>query len=215
MVSKMLTLLKPGIDEYAQSKSGPIDPLLDELMRETHEKTSMPEMLTGPLEGSFLKMMVQILQAKNVLEIGMFTGYSALSMAAGMPKDGVLTTLEIDSDVIAIAQKYFARSVHGKKIRIIQGKALDSLQKLSGPFDFVFIDADKVNYSNYYRAVLPKVRTGGLIAVDNVLWSGQVLDPKTENDFAIIAFNDLVSKDFTVDKVLITIRDGVFLIRKQ
>jgi len=211
----MLTLLKPGIEDYAHSKSGALDPLLDELWDETHKVMSLPQMLTGRLEGGFLKMIVQLINAKNVLEIGTFTGYSALAMAEGLPDNGTISTLEIDPKAIAIAQKYFSRSKFGKQIKIMAGTALDSIKQLSGPFDLIFIDADKTNYSNYYRAVLPKVRSGGVILVDNVLWAGNVLNPKTEDDHAIVEFNDLVSKDRNVDKVLVTIRDGIFLIRKK
>jgi caffeoyl-CoA O-methyltransferase len=211
----MLTLQKPGIEEYAQAKSQSTDKLLDELLQETHEKMALPQMLTGPLEGAFLCLMTKVASAKHVLEIGMFTGYSALSMAAGLPADGTLTTLEIDSDCIAIAKKYFDQSEHGKKIRVVEGAGLNSLKKLDGPFDLVFIDADKTNYKNYYEAVLPKMPSGGVILVDNVLWSGHVLDPKTDDDRAIVEFNDHVSKDDRVEKVLLTIRDGVFFIRKK
>ena len=211
----MLTLMKPGIDEYAQSKTEPTDSVLDELEKETHGTMHMPQMLTGKLEGRFLKLMVQIAQAKNVLEIGTFTGYASLSMAEALPKDGKLITLDLDPKAIAMARKYFAKSEHGRKIELKEGPALESLKALPGPFDFVFIDADKTNYLNYYEAVLPKMTSGGLILVDNVLWGGGVLDPKTEEDKAIDAFNTRVAKDDRVNRVLLTIRDGVFLIRKK
>lgn len=211
----MLTLMKPEIEEYARAKTERVDPLLEELTRETYEKMEIPQMLTGPLEGRFLKLMVQISGARRVLEIGTFTGYASLSMAEGLPEEGKLTTLEIDQKAIDMATRYFARSPHGKKIQIVKGAALESLKKLEGPFDLVFIDADKTNYSNYYKAVLPKLPSGGIILVDNVLWSGAVLRPKTESDNAIVELNDLVSRDSRVDKVLLTIRDGVYLIRKK
>ncbi len=211
----MLTLTKPGIEEYAASKTQPTDALLSELLRETYEVMEYPQMLTGPLEGSFLRLMVQVSGAKSVLEIGMFTGYSALSMAEGLPVDGKLVTLEIDPKCIEMARKYFAKSEHGKKITVKEGPALISLEKLDGPFDLVFIDADKTNYQNYYDAVLPKMKSGGVILVDNVLWSGAVLNPQTADDKAIDAFNDYVAADNRVDKVLLTIRDGVFFIRKK
>jgi caffeoyl-CoA O-methyltransferase len=213
----MLTLMKPGIDEYAESKSEPTSALLNHLVRETYSKMEIPQMLTGRLEGRFLKMMVQISGAKNVLEIGMFTGYSALSMAEGLPPGGKVTTLDIDEDCIKFAKGYFDRSEHGKKIEVVKGPALDSLKKLKGPFDLVFIDADKTNYLNYYEAVLPKLKTGGVILVDNVLWSGHVIDSNIsdKDTQAIVEFNDFVSHDERVDRVLLTIRDGVFMIRKR
>lgn len=211
----MLTLVQPGLDEYAMSKSEPMGALLEELVAETRSKMTYFQMLSGHLEGRFLKMMVLTSQAKNILEIGMFTGYSALCMAEGLPDDGKITTLEIDPAAIQIAKKYFAKSEHGKKISVVEGPALASIEKLAGPFDFVFIDADKPNYSNYYKAVLPKLKSGGIIMIDNVLWSGKVLAPKDESDFAITALNDLVAADESVDRVLLTIRDGLFFVRKQ
>ena len=213
----MLTLTKPGIDDYAESKSEPTSALLAELVRDTHDNMAYPQMLTGRHEGRFLKLMVQIAAAQSVLEIGMFTGYSALSMAEGLAKGGKVTTLEIDEKCIAFAKRYFERSEHGSKIEVIQGPALDSLAKISGPFDFVFIDADKPNYKNYYEAVLPKLKAGGVILVDNVLWSGTVLEPSKadESGQAIIEFNDFIATDDRVDRVLLTLRDGVFMLRKR
>lgn len=211
----MLTLTKPGIEEYATSKTQQTDALLQELHEATNAEMEYPQMLTGPIEGSFLRLMVQVTNAKSVLEIGMFTGYSALSMAEGLPSDGTLVTLEINPKSIEFAKKYFARSEHGKKITVKEGPALESLHALSGPFDLVFIDADKGNYKNYYEAVLPKLKSGGIILIDNVLWSGAVLDPKTEDDKAIVDLNNHVANDKRVDKVLLTIRDGVYFIRKK
>lgn len=211
----MLTLTAPEIENYAQHRSGPLSPLLDELLAETHRTMRAPQMLTGPLEGAFLKLMVMLTRAKNVLEIGTFTGYSALAMAEGLPADGHLTTLDIEDAHIEVARKYFAKSEYGKKIELIKGDALASIDKLSGPFDLVFIDADKGNYKNYYEAVLPKMPSGGVILVDNVLWSGKVLNPKDEDDHAIVQFNEHVSNDSRVDRALLTIRDGVYVIRKK
>ena len=213
----MLTLLKPGIDEYAESKSEPTSALLNHLVHETRSKMKYPSMLTGRLEGRFLKMMVQISGAKNVLEIGMFTGYSALSMAEGLPAGGTVTTLDIDEECIKFAKGFFERSEHGHKITVIAGPALNSLKKLEGPFDLVFIDADKTNYHNYYEAILPKLKSGGTILVDNVLWSGHVLDQDStdENTRAIVDFNNFIAHDERVDRVLLTIRDGVFMLRKR
>lgn len=211
----MLSLVDERIEDYAIAKSEPTDQLLKDLVQETHKRTTLPQMLTGPIEGRFLKLMVQVSAAKRVLEIGMFTGYSALSMAEGLPDDGELLTCEIDPEVIAIAQSYFARSPHGKKIKVLQGPAMESIKKVSGQIDLVFIDADKENYLNYYEAVLPLLRKGGVILVDNVLWSGKVLNPKEESDRAIAKLNDRVSTDERVDRVLLPIRDGVFFIRKK
>ena len=211
----MPALIHPGIDEYAMSKSEPMGTLLDELVVETKQRMAHFQMLSGHLEGRFLKMLVLTAQAKNILEIGTFTGYSALCMAEGLPNDGRLTTLDLNPESSAIAKKYFARSEHGKKVTLIEGPALESLEQLDGPFDFVFIDADKPNYSNYYKAVLPKVKSGGIVMIDNVLWGGKVLNPTVEADYAITALNDLVAKDESVDRVLLTIRDGLFFHSKK
>lgn len=210
-----MKLVAPEIDEYAVSKSEPTSQLLQELVEVTHRDTEWPIMLTGPLEGRFLKMMVQITGAKRVLEIGMFTGYSALSMAEGLPEDGELITCDIDPHCIGIARKFFDRSPYGRKIKIKEGPALDSIKTLNGPFDVVFIDADKPNYSNYYEAVLPLLRQGGVILVDNALFGGAVLNPNDERSEAIAKLNDFIAKDERVDRVLLPIRDGVFVVRKR
>lgn len=211
----MLTLVAEEIEEYAIAKSEDTEELLKELVAETHRRTTLPQMLTGPIEGRFLKLMVQSISAKRVLEIGMFTGYSALSMAEGLPNDGELFTCELDPEVIAIAKSYFDRSPHGKKIKVLQGEGLTSIKSLKGHFDLCFIDADKTNYVNYYEAVLPLMRTGGVILVDNVLWSGRVLKPSDADDRAIVELNERVALDERVDRVLLPIRDGIFFIRKR
>ena len=160
-------------------------------------------------------MLVRLIGARNILEIGMFTGYSTLMMAEALPAGGRLVTCEIDSKAEAIARRYFAESPHGPKITIRMGPALETVKTLSGPFDLVFIDADKVNYSNYYEACFPLVKPGGLIIGDNVLWSGRVIDPRDDNDHAIVAFNRLVQSDPRVENVCLTVRDGMMLAWKR
>jgi caffeoyl-CoA O-methyltransferase len=145
----------------------------------------------------------------------MFTGYSALMMAEALPHDGQLITCEIDEKAEAIARRYFAESQHGDKITIRMGPAFDTIKTLTGPLDLVFIDADKVNYSNYYEACLPLLKSGGLIVADNVLWSGKVLDPAEADDRAIVAFNRVVQSDPRVENVCLTVRDGMMLARKR
>jgi caffeoyl-CoA O-methyltransferase len=174
-------------------------------------------MLTGPVEGTFLRMLVQVSGAKRVLEIGTFTGYSALSMAAGLSDDAELITCELDPEHARIAQSFFDRSPQGKRIALKLGPALDSIRTLprDSKFDLVFIDADKENYLNYYEAVLPHLKTGGLIVADNTLWSGKVLDPKEQSDRAIVAFNTHVARDSRVEQVLLSVRDGIMLVRKN
>ena len=149
-----------------------------------------------------------------MLEIGTFTGASALMMAAALPAEGALITCDVDPEAIALAKSFFARSPHGDKIEIREGPALETMQTLEGPFDLVFIDADKENYLAYYEAALLLLAPDGVIAVDNVLWSGRVLDPRAERDHAIVAFNDHVQRDPRVTNVILTVRDGLMLIRR-
>ncbi|MEE9263431.1 MAG: class I SAM-dependent methyltransferase, partial [Vicinamibacteria bacterium] len=189
--------------------------LVDRLAQETQRSMKDPEMLTGRLEGGFLRLMVRAFQARRIVEIGMFTGYSALSMAEALPDDGKLITCEVNPEAEAIARRYFRESPHRDKIEIRMGPALQTLEKLEGPFDFVFIDADKENNPSYYELCLERLRPGGAMAVDNVLWSGRVLDPQDKETRAIATLNERVSKDDRVDHVLLTIRDGVMLVIKK
>ena len=185
------------------------------LVEATCEKTELPQMQVGHLEGAFLKLLVKAVGARRILEIGTFTGYSALLMAEGMPQGGTLSTCDIDKEATAIAQGFWRQSHHGKKIGLRLGPALESLKKIKGLFDLVFIDADKENYLNYWNACVPKVRQGGLLLVDNTLWSGRVLDPQDETDRAIARFNEVVRGDKRVNLVLLTIRDGLTLAVKK
>jgi caffeoyl-CoA O-methyltransferase len=159
--------------------------------------------------------LVRLSRAKHALEIGMFTGYSGLMIALGLPEDGTLITCDIDPKAEAIARRAFAKSPAGRKIEIRMGPALQTLKTLKGPLDFVFIDADKENYLGYYEAVLPLLRKGGFLVADNTLWSGKVLAPESASDKAIVAFNQAVAKDARVDKVLLTVRDGMTLAVKR
>ena len=169
----MITLVPEQIEAFAADHTSPPPPLLDELIAETQrEFGERATMLSGRIEGTLLQMLIAISGAKRVLEIGMFTGFSAQMMAAALPDDGRITTCDVDPKAIAIAKRYFARSPHGHKIEVRQGPALDTLRTLEGGFDLIFIDADKSNYIDYYDASLPLLAPGGLIAVDNVLWSG-------------------------------------------
>ncbi len=203
------------IEQYAFDHTSEEGELLRRLEEETYEKLEIPQMTTGRLEARFLKLLARLVGARRILEIGTFGGYSALSMAEALPEDGTLMTCEVDPVAIAFAQKYFAQSLHGKKITLLEGPALESIKTLTGQFDMAFIDADKENYSNYYEAIFPLIRKGGLIAVDNVLWSGRVLDPQDDSDKAIHQFNELVIKDQRVESVLLTVRDGLSCIIKN
>ena len=213
----MIPIVPRPIDDYCAAHTTQPGPLLDELAAYTHAHCKLPQMLTGAVEGTFLRMLVQATGAKRVLEIGTFTGYSALSMAAGLPADGEIITCDIDAETARIAQTFWARSPDGGKITQRLGPALETIQALPAEtrFDFVFLDADKENYLNYYEAVLPRLQPGGLLAADNALWSGRVLEPKEKSDHAMVAFNRHVARDPRVDHVLLSVRDGVMLIRKR
>jgi caffeoyl-CoA O-methyltransferase len=211
-----LTLVPDEIESYAAAHSTPLSPLLDELMATTREKMGgRALMLSGQIPGLLLQTLIASLRAKRVLEVGMFTGASALIMAEALPDEGRLVTCEVDPDAIAIAKSFFSRSPHGGKIEVREGPALDTMKALDGPFDFVFIDADKDNYINYYEAALALLAPNGVIAVDNVLWSGRVVRPENDADRAMVAFNDHVQRDDRVTNVMLTVRDGIMLIRRK
>jgi predicted O-methyltransferase YrrM len=210
----MTFILPEEIERYCVAHSAPASALADKLAEYTTQNCAAPQMLTGAWEGALLRMLVEITGARRALEIGTFTGYSALSMAEGLSPGGTLITCEIDPKNAEIARNHLDRTPHGRKVTIKLGPALDTLKSLAPPFDFVFIDADKENYGNYFEECLRLLRPGGLIAADNVLWSGRVLDPKEASDRAIAAFNDNVAKDPRVECVMLPIRDGVSLIRK-
>jgi caffeoyl-CoA O-methyltransferase len=212
----MLTLVPEEIEAYAAAHSTPPSPLLDELRRVTEQR--MPErmtMLSGQVPGLLLQTLVFALGARRVLEVGMFAGYSALMMAEALPDDGELITCDIADDAIALARSYFDRSPHGARVTIRKGPALETMRALDPEFDFVFIDADKGNYIDYYEEALRLLAPRGVIAVDNVLWSGRVLNPKQRDDAAIVAFNSHVRDDERVTKVMLTVRDGITLVRKK
>jgi len=174
-------------------------------------------MLTGHLEGAFLRAVVAMTGARRILEIGTFTGYSALAMASALPPDGKLITLDISEDHVAVARRHIEASPWRDRIEIRVAPALESLATLAGPFDLAFIDADKTNYRNYYEGVLPKLSDKGFIAIDNVLWSGRVLDDSDTSDdtSAIKELNDFIVNDSRVECVMVPIRDGVTLIRRR
>jgi len=207
--------INTAVEQFAQEYTEPETDLYARLREETYRTMKRPEMQVGLIEGRFLQMLVRLISARNILELGMFTGYSTLMMAEALPADGRLITCEIDPKAEAIARRYFGESTHGNKITIRMGRALDTIKTLSYSFDLVFIDADKVNYSNYYEVCFGMVRPGGLIIGDNVLWSGKVLDPKDDDTKAILAFNRLVQSDPRVENVCLTVRDGMMLAWKR
>jgi caffeoyl-CoA O-methyltransferase len=204
-----------AVEQFAHDHTEPETALYIRLREETQRTMDRPQMQVDVIEGRFLKTLVRLTGARTILEVGMFTGYSALMMAEGLPDGGHLITCEIDPKAEAIARRYFAESPYGDKIVVRMGPALETIKTLTGPLDLVFIDADKPNYSNYYQACLPLLKPGGLIVADNVLWSGKVLDPQDDDTHAIVAFNDLVQNDPRVENVCLTVRDGMMLARKR
>ncbi len=211
----MGAIVPDPIEEYASRHTTPLPALLEELVAATHEQMGIhARMLSGHTQGTLLQLLVSATGAKHVLEIGTFTGYSALMMAAALPDDGKLIACDVDPNALATARKFIARSEHGHKIEVRQAPALETLKSLQPPFDFVYIDADKETYIPYYEAALPLLNPHGLIAVDNVLQRGRVLDPDDEIARDVAAFNDHVRKDPRVSVVLLPFGDGVTLIRR-
>jgi caffeoyl-CoA O-methyltransferase len=209
-------LIPEAISDYALRHTTPLPPLLEELLATTREQLGRRVVWANtPAEATFLHMLVRSLGARRVLEVGTFTGFSALMMAAALPADGELVTCEIDPEYLAIARSFFARSPDGHKIIVREGAALETLKTLTGPFDLMFIDADKENYIHYFEAALPLLAPNGIMVVDNVLWRGRVLHPETAEDHAIVAFAAHVQRDPRVTNVLLTTGDGVMLIQHR
>jgi caffeoyl-CoA O-methyltransferase len=213
----VIALVPDEIDEYAAAHTTPPPEALQELAAETRETLQSPQMLTGTVEGRFLELLVYGCGAKRVLELGTYSGYSSLSMAAGLPEGGHIDTCEFEEKHAEVARRHIAQSPYADRITVHLGPALETIEKLEGEFDFVFIDADKVNYVNYYEALLPRLADGGLMALDNTLWSGRVLDDSddSEGTQAIKAINEHIASDDRVTSVMLTVRDGVTLVRRN
>ncbi len=208
----MLTLVPEAIEAYALAHTTRTrEELFQRLAAQTRAASDMPQMQVGAIEGRLLALLVRLSGARRALEIGTFTGCSALHIADALPAGGRLVTLDVDPATGAIAQAAFDEAGLSDRIERRLGPAAELIPTLEGPFDFVFIDADKVNYPLYWELVVPKVRPGGLIVADNVLWSGKVVDPKEPSDHALVAFNARVRSDPRVDQVMLTVRDGVTL----
>ena len=206
------------IEEYAEAHTTPHSELLAELTDETMRNLSSPQMLAGTIEGRFLELLVYALGAKRVLELGTFSGYSALSMAAGLSEGGHIHTCEANEEHAEVARRYISQSPYADRITVHTGPALETIEKLEGEWDFVFIDADKRNYSNYFEFLLPRMAARGLMAFDNTLWSGAVLEDdenESDNTRAIKELNDRLAGDPRVTAVLLTVRDGVTLVKRN
>lgn len=210
-----------ALERYLRTHSSPEPELLAELDRETHRRTVQPRMLSGHLQGRLLELLVRMIHPRAVLEIGTFTGYSALALAAGLDDDATLDTIETDDELQDLAQSFFDRSEHGHKIRLHIGSALELAPRLGRRFDLVFIDGDKREYPAYYRMLMgddggkPLVGSGAVLLADNILWSGKVIGPVARNDRhtqALLEFNRTVADDPRVENVILPLRDGLSVI---
>ena len=206
------------LEKYIQDNSSPEDALLHELDRQTHLQVINPRMISGHIQGKLLELLVKMFRPKNILEIGTFTGYSALCMAAGLEEDGIIDTCEVDDELEPIAQSFFARSAHYHKIHHHIGSALEIAPKLGKQFDLVFIDGDKREYPAYNNMLMDKglVHSGSILLADNILWYGKVVQPVAHNDLhtqALIEFNRMVVEDDRVESVILPLRDGINIIR--
>ncbi|RAJ95482.1 putative O-methyltransferase YrrM [Larkinella arboricola] len=221
-----MDFLPPDISAYADAHTSPESELLRQLNRNTYARVLYPRMLSGHMQGRLLSMYARMLRPRRILEIGTFTGYSALCLAEGLADDGVLITIEKDDELESFARSYWNQSPVGHLIDLRIGHAVELVPTLDGPFDLVFIDADKENYSLYYDLVFDKVRTGGIILADNVLWSGKVVKPvgngrtaahrRADKDTQhVLDFNRKVNEDPRVEQVLLPVRDGLMMIYKK
>lgn len=212
-----MDFLPEAINQYVEDNSEKEPPLLKELHHETWEKVLNPRMLSGHFQGRVLSMLSHMIQPKNILEIGTYTGYSALCLAEGLQKGGSIHTIDINEELTALVKKYIAKANLSEVIYHYIGNALDIIPTLDQKFDIVFIDADKTNYATYYNLVFDKVNSGGYIIADNVLWSGKVIDPSTtmdEDTIALVEYARKVMNDKRVQPLLLPVRDGLMIARK-
>jgi predicted O-methyltransferase YrrM len=205
----------PDFEAYAEKHTQPESDLLHRLYRETNLKTMYPRMLSGQLQGQFLKMLSSIMQPQLILEIGTFTGYSTINLALGLPKNGIIHTIDSNPESVEIGRKYFAEAGVEKKITTHIGNALEIIPQIDAKFDLVFIDADKENYLNYYKMLLDRINPGGVVLADNAFWDGKAFDEhaRDKETLGIKAFNDFVQRDDRVENMLIPIRDGLMMLK--
>ena len=209
-------LVSPEIEKYIDTHTSAESVVLAELNRKTHADVLMPQMLSGKVQGQFLKFISQMLQPRRILEIGTYTGYAAICLAEGLTENGKLFTIDINEELTELVNTYIDKAGLRNKIIPIVGDAREEIAKLNETFDLVFIDADKQNYSLYYDLVFDKVRSGGFILADNVLWSGRIIDENKDKDTQKLAeFNTKVQQDSRVDNVIVSIRDGIMMARKK
>ena len=213
----MLSLIGPDLEAYVARHTTPEGDLFARLRAETLASLDSPQMQVGQVEGALLRIIVALVRPRTILELGTFSGYSALAMAGALPPGGELITCDVDPVATAVARRYFAESGLADRITLRMGPGLETIASLAAEgrrLDLVFIDADKPNYVHYWDAVLPLLPVGGLVIADNTLWSGKVLDPRDPSDHAIVRFNARVAADPRVEHVLLSVRDGIMLARK-
>jgi len=212
-----MTLLSDDLTTYVHDHTSAEHPIFLELREDTHGNLASPQMQVGRVEGAFLKLMVQLSGARRILEVGTFSGYSAMAMASALPAGGKLISCDVDPVATSMARRYWDRSPWGDKIELRLGDASETLAAMAAAgerFDMVFIDADKESYVRYWELALPMLPLGGLVLADNTLWSGRVVDPRSASDHAIVRFNAHVRDDPRVEQVLLSIRDGIMMARK-
>ena len=211
-----MQFLPEEIEHYTEQHTSPENPVLQELVRETWQKVVNPRMLSGHVQGRFLSFISHLIKPKCILEIGTYTGYSAICLAEGLASGGELITIDVNDELKPIQNKYFEKSSDGSKIKRISGKAIDIIPQLSQDFDLVFMDADKENYPLYYDILMRRLKKGSVILIDNVLWSGKVIQRANAQDKETIALqylNDLIQRDDRVENVLVPLRDGLMMLR--
>lgn len=213
-----MELIPAAVEAYSEKFTTPESELMHQLNRETNLKVALPHMLSGQVQGQFLSMISHMIRPRRILELGTYTGYSAIYLAAGLTPDGILHTVDINEELEALCHRYFSASGNADKIKMHIGKAADVIAQLDEVFDLVFIDADKSGYEQYYDLVWEKLRPGGFILADNVLYHGQVLEPDDQQGKqakAMVRFCEKVLADDRAEQVLVTLRDGVLMIRKK
>jgi caffeoyl-CoA O-methyltransferase len=205
------------LEQYIEDYSTPEDPILQDLFRQTHMRFVNPNMVSGHLQGKFLELVSLMIKPENILEIGTFTGYSAICLSKGLQPDGKLITIELNDELTPFAQSFFCRAEADSKITQLTGRAQDIIPGLDLMFDLVFIDGDKREYVEYYNLIIDKVKPGGFILVDNVLWGGKVLEKETTDPqtIGIINFNNFIRNEIIIDYVIVPIRDGLMMIHKM
>ena len=211
----MLRLVDESVEQYCLDHSDPETDIYARLRKETYETMEIPQMIAGQLVGSFLQMLIRSADVKRIVEVGTFTGYSTLKMAEALGDDGRVDTFEYEEAHATFAQRYFDEASWGNRITLHRGAALDNLPNVNGPIDLSFIDADKVNYVNYYNHLVELTRPGGIIVLDNALWSGKVLAPEDESDHALNEMNKFVHQDARVNSLLLPVRDGLMVAQKK